>query len=426
MSDIPLNTGSNDNLSDSLHCETVIDQAYPSQEAIDDVATATCASLEQPVDFPSIADAVAPGDHVVLALEPNVPQIRDVLAGVIRAISGTEAGRVDVVLWDEASDEIIEAVTQEIGVSSKVTRHAGDRRRDVRYLAADDAADPIYVNRLLVDADMVLPIVAGRLGIDHSQHDATGIYPMLVDSASRTRYGDADALKVPAPHTAWLLGVQVFLCVIPSCDGKIHQVVTGTAAAIDRHLREATEKRAEQQADADLVVAVIDGDTQSQNWQNAARAIEAAAAVAADDATIVLWSEISAPIPSVTAEHAAELSSEADQDIDLDPDSSPDDEVLGPVPPAEDEDFPPWNISLATAMTLGKIASKHRLLIRSKLDSETVEAAGYGAIENADQLSRLSRGFSTGRVLRAAQFLAPAACSLIANMSVSEADHGDS
>ncbi len=389
---------------DLLACETVLRDSPLDQKAIDDVRAVTCEALLGPLDFPGLAESIVPGDHVVLAIDPNVPQIKQVVAGVIQAISQTEAGRIDVVLWDEVDDVTMETVTKEVSPSSKVIRHQGDRRRDVRYLAADESADPIYVNRLLVDADFVLPVVAARWeGKGDVAADPTGIYPLLVDSASRKRFGDPAATPVPAQQTAWLLGVQMHLCVVPQHEGGIGTIVAGTAVAIQSHLQSIFTPDAEDLVpDADLVLAVIDGDPTAHTWQNAARAAQAASRVAAEGATIVVWTQISDPIPVVAVDELA-----------------PDDEGESDD---GDDDFPPWNSHEGIAARLAEIATHYRLMVHCDLDAETIEAAGWGAIENTEQLRRLSAGFGVGRVLRAAQFLAPAACVMTANDGFSDSD----
>ncbi len=152
---------------------------------LSDVAAATMAALQRPDDFPPLARAIVPGDRVVLAVDPNVPAIVDVICGVVAAIGQTDAAGIDVVLWDEASDATVEAIRAEVAPQSRVVRHASADRRQLSYLAADENADPIYLNRLLVDADFVLPIMAARFTDLRRPADRTGVYPWLADSAAR-------------------------------------------------------------------------------------------------------------------------------------------------------------------------------------------------------------------------------------------------
>ena len=394
----------------SLDCDSVfnlpVSQTGDGGISFDQVTHQIKASLANPTNYPSLVDSIVPGDHVVLAVDPTVPQLRDVIAGVILALGETEAGQIDAVLWDEATEEQIAMVGEEMGPSSKVIRHHGDLRRDVRYLAADQSADPIYVNRLLVDADLVLPIASGRLVSDQEQQDRTGIYPMLVDSASRKRFASGAAQDVAASQTAWLLGVQMMLSVVPGLpssngvDGQVDRILAGAIGWVGEQLAEQAEAELSSREQADLVVAVVEQGT-TQTWDNAIRAIQAAATIAAEDATIVLWSQINDPIPSISQDALEE-----DDDLVVADIHAENSEAPGPD---ADEDFPAWNADVALARELAELSSKFRLLIRSQLDDEAVEMAGFGAIADVDQLNRLSRGFGVGCVLRRASYLASAA-----------------
>lgn len=388
----------------SLACDSVLSFSSD-RPSIDQVEAEVQAALANPTHYPSIAESIVPGDHVVLAIDPAVPELRRVIAGVILALGETEAGQIDAVLWDEASDDQIAMVSEEMGPSSRVMRHCGDRRRDVRYLAADESADPIYVNRLLVDADLVLPIASGRFGFDHETQDCTGIYPMLVDSASRKRFLSGAASEVPASQTRWLLGVQMMLSIAPNCGNQVCRVLAGAIGWIDEQLSEMGLADLPSLGQADLVVAVLEKET-PQTWHNATRAIQAAAAIASEDATIVLWSSIADPIPAVSQDVIDGEQDEVDTQTDA--------QIEGEQPEAieDDEDFPAWNADVVVARELAELASRFRLLIRSELENEVVELAGFGAISDADQINRLSQGFDVGCVLRRAAYLAPAATEL--------------
>ena len=77
---------------------------------------------------------------------------------------------------------------------------------------------------------------------------------------------------------------------------------------------------------------------------------------------------------------------------------------------AEEDVFPDWKPYDLLAHSLAKIASEHRILLRSHLDEEVVESMGLGVIELPDQLSHLCDGFDSCGVLRAAQFAGSATC----------------
>ncbi len=69
-------------------------------------------SLRTPLDYPTISDAILAGDHVALAVDPNVPRVAEVIAGVLEVLKSCRAGRVSIVLWSEASDSCYQSLTQ--------------------------------------------------------------------------------------------------------------------------------------------------------------------------------------------------------------------------------------------------------------------------------------------------------------------------
>ncbi len=358
-----------------------------------DAARQAFNALQQPDDFPPIAAAIVPGDRVAIAADPNVPGIVEVIRGTMKALQQTGAGEIDIVLWDEASDETLAAIQSEVGDSARVVRHQSSRRESLRYLAADEGADPIYLNRFLVDADFVLPIVAGRPLDTCCKHDLTGVFPAFADSRSRNRHRAQNAARAAdaindspyLPETAWLLGVHIMTCVTASTSGQAGMIISGTPDAIRKRLTPPSRLPDDFPPPASLVIASLDGDAQQQTWYNAARAITAASRYAQPGGTIVLWSAIDEP-------PRGEMLMLGDNDFSDADDEQPDD------------DFPRWDGATDSARTLARIAAEYRLLIHSSLDDETIESMGLGSVASTAELARLSKSFNDCGVLRAAQF----------------------
>ena len=357
----------------------------------EDAAEATYRALMDPIDFPPISQAIVSGDRVAVALDPNLPSLFDVVRGILRAIGQTEAESIEIVLTDEACDETLEQLGRVAGGKARLSIHDCTDRSSLRYLAADQAADPIYLNRVLVDADFVLPVASGRPLDLSGRHDVTGVYPSFTDSNSRHRalhhspIDDRGVAAAEATNVPWLLGVQLTLCVTSGRQGRANRIVAGTAEAMARQLTPTDRLPDKYPPSAALVVAALDGDRQQQTWCNAARAALAASRYANRGGTIVIWSELTEPIqaaglPSVAARIAVE-SAEADSG-----------------------DFQGWDEQAYSLQTLLQIASEFRLLIHSSIDAETLELLGFSPIETPEQLGKLSQEFESCGVLRAAQF----------------------
>ncbi len=363
-----------------------------------DVVTATVAALQAPHDFPPLEAAIVPGDRVAIAVDPNVPSVEQVVEGAIRVLKQSAAGELEIVVSDEATDTTLESIAKIAGDGIPVTRHCCSKRECLRYLGADVEADPIYLNRWLVDADFVLPISAGRPLDTTCDSDLTGLFPAFADSRARRRYlaQDVDtalanqAATGKSEEPAWMLGIQIMISVIANHLGLASQILAGTPDAIRKQLAPVRQLPDEFPPAAPLVIASLDGDAQQQSWVNAARAVSAAARYTLPGGTIVLWSAI-ADSPSTVAVDAL---NESDGD---------DASTSGSDEDAEQE-FPQWNADEAALRTLARVVEEHRLLIHSRLEREVVESLGFAAIDSTEQLSKLSQSFDACGILRAAQF----------------------
>lgn len=372
-----------------------------------DVASATFACLQEPLDFPSIGAAIVPGDRVALAVDPNVPSVQGVVTGAIDAFLQAGAGSIDIVVSDEAKPDVFSALQNLSGDRIRISQHRSAQRECLRYLGADQSANPIYLNRALVDADFILPIAVSRPLDRTPDNDLTGIFPAFADSGARLRHlqrsarqqDNSDGNGMQSEQPSWLLGVQIMVSVSSNQDGAIGLVLAGTPDAIAKHLMPARRLPDEFPPSASLVIASLDGEAQQQSWLNAARAAAAATRYLLPGGTIVLWSEIDESLAAGTSRFEEIVSGQSfDAPAPLDSDS--------PLEPQEDSEqpFPEWQSEQVALWTLTRIAAEHRLIIHCRLDSEELEALGYAAIESMPQLVKLCESFDSVGVLRAAQF----------------------
>ncbi len=348
-------------------------------------------ALQNPADFPPLESAIVPGDRVALAVDPNVPMVSQIVLGAIKAIGLTEADAIDVVLGDEATSETVDAITEIVGDKVNVVVHQSSERGSLRYIAADVAADPIYLNRYLVDADLVLPIVTNHLGNADRVQDLTRVFPAFADSASRYRFqSKTEASENATPETAWQLGIHLMVTVSATKEGRVSSVIAETPFGAQQRLKQ-LERRPAFPEKPTLVVVSLDGDRQHQTWVSAARAVRLAAGQIESGGTIVVWTEIdSAPSGQLLA-----LGSEVDQADE--PDQSAD-------------GFPAWDDSAEAAQIFERFGQEYRLMVHSRVDRESIESIGLGVVGSVDELSRLSASFESCGVIRAAQFGTAAAC----------------
>ncbi|EMI42398.1 hypothetical protein [Rhodopirellula sp. SWK7] len=418
-------------------------------------------SLQAPVDYPSISDAVLAGDHVALAVDPNVPRVAEVLAGVIQVARACEAGRVSIVLWPEASDACYESLatrfhnikdsdedtdttspepaTGEMPIS--VSRHAARDRRELRYVAADADAEAIYLARDLVDADFTIPIVAARAVDAIERLDKTGVFPMFADASTVHRFQNTSSRQTSegtANEIGWLLGVQLLMMVSADAAGSVARILTGTPDAIRDELdtlhseKGSDTNESETRPRSELIVAALDGDANVQTWSNVARAVIAASRHIEGDGTIVVWSRVNeTPGPdwmkeltksseqsgdpddehdtpdelaaALADQYRDDFSDEADQTEDGDRDDEAE-SSLAETDAAPVGEYANWSMDRVLAKKLAGLLASYRVLLHSGLADADVESLGMGVIASEEELRRLSAGFQGAGVIRAAQF----------------------
>ncbi len=101
-----------------------------------DIAGDTARALNRPDDFPPIDAAIVGGDRVALAVDPNVPGVAQVVAGAIRALEQTSAAEIDIVVWEEATEQVLGQI-RDVADGRQVIAHQCDVRDSLCYLAAD-------------------------------------------------------------------------------------------------------------------------------------------------------------------------------------------------------------------------------------------------------------------------------------------------
>ncbi len=203
-----------------------------------DVGMLVCAALEQPRDYPPLRQAVVPGDRVVVAADHQIPALGPVLAAVCDTLmsAGVEASAITVLfaaeLTGKAADDVAGALP--VGVARAV--HDPDDRNELAYLATTTTDRRVYLNRLLTDADVVVPV--GRLGFDSvlGYRGPWGlIFPGLSDQATAAAYRslavddwpDADRPRPPlaeSDEVSWLLGTQFHLGILPGAETPVTAV----------------------------------------------------------------------------------------------------------------------------------------------------------------------------------------------------------
>ena len=360
--------------------------------AIGDVSAVTEDAVRHPCDFPAIGEAIVTGDRIALAVDANCPAVGAVVLGILRALPMDDLERVDVVMSSEANETTVSQIRDAVSSYPKcyVERHLATDQEKLAYLAASASAEPIYLNRTIIEADFVVPVVTARPvgSLDPWALDG-GVVPAFADSETQKRIRretleGAGADDRDASEAAWLLGIQFLVAVVPTAEAEVAGVFAGTPVGIRRAAEHQIEAswQCDTSRKADLVFACLDGDHQQQSWENVARALHVARHLLHPSGTIVITSRLKSPAgPALRKLSASEDSSRLEGQIMKDRHSD----------------------AIAAAL-LYQLRQEGRVLLLSDLPVDQVESLGIGAVENPSQLLRLVEGHQSCAIIRGAQF----------------------
>jgi hypothetical protein len=285
----------------------------PTEAPLKDPAAAVVAALNQPLEYPPLAKTTTPGDRVVVVLDSGLPQIAQITAAVVERLlaSGVDADGITI-LRSEADggaggEHPLRLVPQPEAGRIRLLSHDPSNRRNLAYLAASEGGEPILLNRLLTDADVVLPVgctqrerSAGYFGIH------TTIYPEYSDQHTQARFRKHDRfignghhreLQQEVNHVAWLLGVNFSVQVVPAAGDGILHVLAGQSDVVRRECRELYRKAWNRTIAhrVHLVVAAISGGQRQQSWENLGKVVESASHLVEEQGAIAVCCDLAAP-----------------------------------------------------------------------------------------------------------------------------------
>jgi nickel-dependent lactate racemase len=364
----------------------------PRGEPIDDLASAVSAAMAEPLDYPPLPQTVTPGDRIVLPLAEGTPQAAEITAAVVRALisAGVSPDGISILRTegdvqaggDDPCSQIEEVALGKI----RLVTHDSANRRAMAYLATTEGGEPILLDRLLTDADLVLPIgclqaekTVGYFGI-HSP-----IFPALSDERTHARFRrvgelrgagpDHRTLKHEVEEVAWLLGVNLTVQVIPAASQGVLHVVAGQSDAVRRRCRELYRAAwGESVAGrANLVIAAIEGPREQQTWANLGRAIHRAGQLVEDGGAIAVCCDLAGePGPGVQQLIGASSLESALRRLRRD-----------------------CPVDALPAVQLTQAVRRGRVYLLSRLDPAMVESLEMTPVEDSQDLVRLARRSGT-------------------------------
>ena len=354
-------------------------------------------ALEHPIDYPPLATAFVRGDRIVLAVEPGVPQVEAVLGEVVAYLldHGVEDGQLTILLHS-ANAWLVEPLANQFAErfesSVEVCLHHEQDQEGMGYLAADQHAEPIYIDRRLLEADLVLPISCARDPQSWAYAGLYGIVPWFTDQKTQQRWR-ADSVKLGqaavaprlriAREVAWLLGIQPVLAIVPGPEGAIERFFFGQVERIEKVIEESgfTSCVREPLQPVDLLVTTIDGDRTEQNWDNVARVLFLAEHFLSPSGSVAIITDLDqAPGAAFRWLSSPETTASAERHL-----------LKSHHPHA------------LAAIEILRAKSCHRLYLMSRLPAEQVEEWGITPIHDPTELERLVRAHAASMIIRGAQ-----------------------
>ncbi len=368
----------------------------PRGRPLNDVATELQAALNTPRDFPALSQAAVPGDRVVLALDDSVPQAATCVAQTIAVLleAGVRASEITILTTAgrASTAETLAALPAEIHGAVKTQVHNPRDRERLSYLASATDASPIYINRAIHDADLVVSIGALHLPHTLGYHGIySGIFPAFSDSRTiarfrspkATRAEEQDRLREQANEVGWLLGARFTIQVIPGARDHVLHVLAGDQDAVlaagGELCRAAWSFEVPNRVG--LVVAAIEGDVSQQTWENVGRALGAAERVLDEGGDVVICSRLNQPLgPGLERLIGADDLNVALREIARE-------QPIDGLPAAQ----------------LGHALERGRVYLLSDLRDERMEELGIYPLD-AEHVSRVASRYSSCIVLANAQY----------------------
>lgn len=363
-----------------------------------DIDAALQKAIKDPILFPPLNESVFAGDKVAIVIQSNLPHPRKVLESIVRQLAQLDIASTDVCvvvtpltadkLGLNTDDYLLPPETKgdkpppvfsvDFGFQKiDFQVHDPENSAGLSCLAANDAGEPVYMNRLLVDADFVITIGSPLPGTKSNEHPDY-IYPTFSGTAAQARFASDDSsvleLQLESQLANDMLG-SFFVLLLVCGPGQIPtEVIAGVRKQAGDQARLATNENWEFAFDgsASIVLATIESEANSQSWDNFADAVIFANQFVSGDGPMVVWSNIQAS-PNKFLRRACNDQFEAG-------------ETATKLPERYRQ--------------LAGIVSERPVFLRSMLTRSATENLGLGYLETVEEVLRISAGTENGLLIR--------------------------
>lgn len=391
------------NVSACVQCpdDTVV---FPTEDAHTATSPATTAdAFLMPLELPRLAQCVVPGDRVCIVVDPDTPEVVRIISEVRQQFLDTVSSELDITLLLPADPSgkdwswLTSSLPEGFAASTAICIHDPADDQQAGYLASTAAGERVYLNPLVIDADLIVTI--GTMTWDSIigiRGTTSGIYPALSNaetiSASRKlshielNPADRHPRRELIDEIGWLVGIQFSVQVIAGCVGTIEQLLCGAPETVLKEGRQRliSSRQLQHHIDADLVILSIAAVNDQVTWKHLGHAVAVASKLVDDDTRIA----VVADLPDSSGP-AWQMLQRCDEPTDL----------VKPLTLEPIEDAPE-TIQLIQALRLSTI------FLLSQLPTELVEDLGMLPLENTNELQRLIDNADQVAILKGGNFLA--------------------
>ncbi|MCP4176025.1 MAG: DUF2088 domain-containing protein [Fuerstiella sp.] len=342
------------------------------------------AALRNPLGLPVLSECVVSGDRVVIVVDPETPQVVDVITQVWAQFQELNTDELDVTLLLPPSSDGAgsQSVVDElpVHVRSQLAAHIHDPtdENQRRYLASSAGGERLYLSHYLTDADFIISV--GTIGFDGVlgyRGTSSAIYPAFsnveaIRSAKRhcdpeLMPDDKRPLRDLVDEIGWLLGTQFTVQVVPDAAGGTGIVCCGATDQVMAAAKQLLNDcyRLILNEEIHLAVVSIPGNSQF-GWRQLGAAVTTASRIVGDDGRIAVVAELPARIGP-----GLEMLRRSKSPEDLLP-------SLNDDPPEDAVEVTQLIHALRTS----------QILLLSNLDAQFVEDLGILAISTDTELQR--------------------------------------
>ncbi len=375
----------------------VVDCHGPEGIAGSDARRLVAAALARPAHGPPLAAHVVPGDRVVVALAGDVPQAAEVVSAVTEGLAAAGVVGADIsILHGPPLHE--GRPTQRPGRLPPGAA-AFDPTLDTAtsYLAADQAARPLYLARALVDADVVVAVGArgwnaalggrsleGELWPTFSRLDCRRA--LALSLARRGRHALPD-WKAAMEEVVWQLGVCASLRLVAGRGDTLAAACFGLPDEATRLARAAAEAWCPRVAPAEITVASLADP--AAGFAAVTMAVAAAARVTRPTGTVCIACRV-AEGPGIIFERWRQ--------------GAPLDRLVHEAAALGD---PALVADALETRLFARALGDRRLVLLADLDETTVEELGFGHAADPEAVARLVHRAESLVVLHEADRMLP-------------------